>query len=121
MECPKCKQFNVPAKNCVRCNAPLYPSPLGIDDRITDAVAAYNTIAMCGPARLVSATVMASDTYDMPAQPNILYIGSDEFHALIVAEAFGPYVQLSKLNYKGMRVIRVRLQTWLQVTYVEGL
>lgn len=121
MECPKCKQFNVPAEDCVRCNAPLRYKPVDIVQRIVDALTAYNTLVMCGSApKLVSASVMASDTYELPAKPNVLYVGDSEYHELRRDHHHSMPDKLGNVYFMGMMVIIVRLEHWLQVTYVRG-
>lgn len=93
---------------------------MDIVQRIVDALTAYNTLAMCGAPKIVSESIMADNTYDLPARPNILYVGEVEYHELRRGYHHSMPDKLGNVYFMGMMVIGVRLENWLQVTYVRG-
>lgn len=92
---------------------------MDIVQRTVDAVTAYNTLAMLGEPKIVSASIMADDTYDLSAQPNILYVGNAEYHELRRGYHHSLPDRAGNVHFMGMRIVEVRLDSWLQVTYVR--
>ena len=121
MECPKCKQFNVPAENCGRCNAPLRAKPMHIVERVYGAIRTYQSVSVMGVTLLGEQNASVSDgLYDIP-QPNVIYVGEVEYLEIrkdmrcTLPRERGGFIQ-----FMGLNVIEVRLAEWLQVTYVDG-
>lgn len=101
----------------------LHIRPPSINERISEAIGVYQRTILAGvpgSRDVRDPAPLQSDTYDLP-KTNTVYVGEAEYHE-IVRDRLASWPDgngVQKIWH--LTIIRVRLETYLQVAYVEGV
>ena len=93
---------------------------MSIYQRITAAIHTWVHAASVGPAIHLSKADGASSTFDYQ-KPNTIYLGQAEYHEVIRDRLATMPDKAGEQMVCGLRIVRVHLENYLQVAYVEGV
>jgi hypothetical protein len=116
LTCYRCGSINR-NENCPRCVA-LNRAPAEIIERICLAAALTTCVFRREAATTHNYT---SDERPVVKQPNVVYLGHEEYLQVLRTMRNVPGARPNSYQIMGLLMIEVRLSSWLQVAYVEGL
>lgn len=88
-----------------------------IRDRLAEAVSAWRNVMLTGEATTVTGDL---NPVDQP-QPNVIYMGQAEWRDTISAASRFAGRTVKPERFNGLLIVRVHLENYLQVAYVEGV
>lgn len=90
-----------------------------IAQRVAEAIRAHRTVVLVEPASIGKPSAM-TQTFELPTA-NLLYVGHAEYQEL-VRDRLHTWPDLQgNVTFMNLRVVRVDLESWLQVTRLDGV